>query len=1114
MSTNVQDSLIGRKVKSPQELRSMLGLIKKSFSLLNERKQVFLPNTDGVVYETDQPVRQDDVLQAVSIGALTAFYVCPGYWNETATQTQIDHWLKNNPHGIVDKSGNMYQRFGEGGETVAPEPEAWLAGRADVRDALIAGGHLLNNVVTLDRPEGRPRKAARPPIPPHIPRFAKRFNSAEQFGSTTERPGEAAGGGEPSKRPAKAVEALAERQPVQFTCITNRDGLLAKVYSLDEHGRAKAEARAHIVKGQHDRGDAETLDEFMLIRAELAADPSCCLVYGIAQSECGGLTLKRLRDKHPGSIARCREDFTFPAGQPGVLVFDFDRDKRAGAKRWIWQELDSVVCEILPELEDTRRAWVPSSSAFIRDKNGNELIGAGGWRLYVFVDNAAAIPRITEYAYQRLWARGHGRIEFGDPDGDCCQALDRSLLDIAMAQPEREDFIAEPVLKDGLYRKLPDEFPMLLGQGGMLRTGDIPLPEPMDLWRRTCAVLLGAKAAAEPERRTKIERVTEKHLQAAREANPGKPDDELRRDIRRVLERQDGGLLPDSFVLYQGDGKPIAAGELRRDRKRYEGLQLRSVAEPDYNGGHLTAKCHLNPGSHRMPVICDLAHGLKTVYRLSGKVREIELIPGTKSEQLTDYFEVLKECPELFERGERLTLVSEQAGSLLSVSAEWINATMDEMAAFYSTKQEGKKLVKVNKDAPDWVGKRVLAKKELWSFANLRGIITAPILNFDGMIVCEPGFDAITELYLVQGEYPAIPEYPSMDELKTAFARLWRPFKEFPFDGPDSRGVLIAAVLTGVMRPLLDKAPGFAFVAPMPGTGKTYLAQCIAAIAGAGSAVRTWPEDEDEMLKVIITCLLAGRRCIFFDNADGVKRSNHLEGMLTSGEFEGRVLGSNQDYSGTANPLILITGNNFTPAGALPRRLITCRLDAECERPERRVFHVQPVDDCRRHRQELVAAALTLLRSFMRAGCPRQVEWPVGGFESWDKHIRQCVLWLNAQGISIALGDPAGSQENARAENPDVQKLEAFLTAVYGVHGEGKWTAQTLAQEAVGHARDDWAKQLNAAVNAIAAPKGIVDTLMLGHWIKKHRDVRGAGYRLMQAAEKSHGATQWQVLLA
>jgi hypothetical protein len=38
--------------------------------------------------------------------------------------------------------------------------------------------------------------------------------------------------------------------------------------------------------------------------------------------------------------------------------------------------------------------------------------------------------------------------------------------------------------------------------------------------------------------------------------------------------------------------------------------------------------------------------------------------------------------------------------------------------------------------------------------------------------------------------------------------------------------------------------------------------------------------------------------------------------------------------------------------------------------------------------------------------------------------------------------------------------------------------------------------------------------LMLGHWIKKHRDVRGAGYRLMQAAEKSHGAAQWQVLLA
>ncbi len=127
-----------------------------------------------------------------------------------------------------------------------------------------------------------------------------------------------------------------------------------------------------------------------------------------------------------------------------------DYDPRDGQPALDWQEIDKIIGEIIPSWADAQRLWRASSSAFLYTEEGVELIGKGGWRCYAMADNAAAIPGVGAFLYQALWKKGHGYIKISKSG----QSLDRSLVDAAVWQPERIDFAAEPVLGDGLERRL------------------------------------------------------------------------------------------------------------------------------------------------------------------------------------------------------------------------------------------------------------------------------------------------------------------------------------------------------------------------------------------------------------------------------------------------------------------------------------------------------------------------------------------------------------------------------------------------------------------------------------------------------------------------------------
>ena len=267
-------------------------------------------------------------------------------------------------------------------------------------------------------------------------------------------------------------------------------------------------------------------------------------------------------------------------------------------------------------------------------------------------------------------------------------------------------------------------------------------------------------------------------------------------------------------------------------------------------------------------------------------------------------------------------------------------------------------------DPPTWLCQQLNAKSGERGLRELRAVINAPILRPDGSLLSTPGYDEATGLLLKAEAWPHVPEAPTRSQ---AFEELWRPFHEFPFVTKEDRAVMVASVLTAVVRRILPNAPASSFDAPEAGTGKTLLAKCVLRICGAVPTATPACREEDELRKRLLAALREGKPGILLDNVRGQFGSAALEAFLTSEHYGDRVLGVSTILTLPTNVMFLISGNNFQPTGDLYRRLLTTRIDAESDAPERRSFKVEPLSYCTDHRQELVAAALTLLRGFVVA---------------------------------------------------------------------------------------------------------------------------------------------------
>lgn len=411
-------------------------------------------------------------------------------------------------------------------------------------------------------------------------------------------------------------------------------------------------------------------------------------------------------------------------------------------------------------------------------------------------------------------------------------------------------------------------------------------------------------------------------------------------------------------------------------------------------------------------------------------------------------------------------------------------------------------------DCPGDVAEAVLSAVGAWpSIPPLVGIVQAPTLRADGTVLDQPGYDAASGLLLDPGDiaFPPIPAAPSRAEAERALVRLRAPFADFPFAAEADLAVILSAVLTALVRPTLRAAPAFLLTAPTMGSGKTLLATIVSYIAtGRAPAMMSQAEDAEAERKRLLAVLMEGGAVAVLDNIERPLASDALCSILTEPVFRDRVLGVTRTAAVPTNTSWFITGNNAQVVGDLTVRVLTCRLDPACERPEERTFTVDLHREVPCQRGELAAAALTIIRAYLAAGSPPQPVPTFGRFEQWQAWCRFPLIWLG-------LADPCSTRAAAEGKDPVRARLGALLEGWRGLFGGDELTV-AVAIKALGKVELDTAGRtaLTEAMREIAGEKDGINGRRLGNFIARHEGRFERGLRF-ERGEAGYLGVLWRV---
>lgn len=662
-----------------------------------------------------------------------------------------------------------------------------------------------------------------------------------------------------------------------------------------------------------------------------------CLSYGIpVNAQATHVTTQR-KFKAAGQplnmAPRTAEAMAWPQG-PGVMLIDYDPDDIALPP----QQLRDALYQCCPALQGAAHVWaVSTSSCLINKTTGQEVRGVKGQRVYVFTANAIDIPRAAAVLAKRAWLNGFGYIKISKSG----QKLVRCIIDTAVFQTNRIDYCAPAECEPPLKQVKPK--PELHGNPVLALDTMAALPDltqsDEDEYQRLLTQAKTAKAGEAKMVRDQymVNRVTE--LVAT-----GMDHEVATKMVSDSLERN---ILGPAFVLTTEDGDQVTAGQLLQNRAQWHGTRFCDPIEPDYHQDHRIARAYLlGPGRPRLH---SFAHGSHS-YELTAMTETVRLTAGGRHTYMNQVATVLNQRSELYRRADRLVAITPE--STFEVQTEHHVLTIFDRSFRFEKFNEKKKAWLVC-DPPATLAQQFLGAFGP-QFPAIKALITAPIMEpHTRRVLTTTGYDTSTGVYAAMPDdvHPVILQ-PNLAEVEHALQVLWWSVRLFPYAEPVDETVMLTAMLTAIERPLLPTAPGFAFDAPVQASGKSLLTKVLAELSGTSPVMSPHPgsSGEQELRKSIFAMLLEGRRVIVFDNVIGEVDSASLAAVYTSPTYSDRILGKSSSGTVPTNALILMSGNNITLKGDLPRRVLKCRIDPKTETPHQRSFAFDPAAMVRDHR--------------------------------------------------------------------------------------------------------------------------------------------------------------------
>ncbi len=385
----------------------------------------------------------------------------------------------------------------------------------------------------------------------------------------------------------------------------------------------------------------------------------------------------------------------------------------------------------------------------------------------------------------------------------------------------------------------------------------------------------------------------------------------------------------------------------------------------------------------------------------------------------------------------------------------------------------------------------------------LAGVARQPFFReSDGELITQAGYDKISQRFGVfDSRQFAIPD-PTLDAARSALASLEGLLPEFHFVAANDKAAALSGIFTAVVRPTLPYAPAYHAKAPVFASGKTYLCELLGAFAGpAGNLKVSYPTSSEEATKGMLSLLLSGPAVIEFDDMDtdwiphGV-----IKRMLTAEHITDRILGVSKTATVSTRTLVLGSGNNVGPVRDLLRRVLTIHIDPRCATPATMTYYGSPVEKVRACRGFYVAAVLTIILAWRKAGSPRAEVGSIvtyGG--AWTDYCRHPLMWLGYP-------DPATALLEQVKHDPDGDALGRLMAKWQSAFG----SAPTTVRKAVETALLGNADLLDAMREFPIEERGEINRSKFG-WLLKKNANRIVGGLEFQKGE-ADGRTAWRVV--
>jgi hypothetical protein len=394
--------------------------------------------------------------------------------------------------------------------------------------------------------------------------------------------------------------------PITVSCVTKAKGPLTKIMTIDPTTGelVKDGSECSMSEGFIMQITVRSLDGFQ--RMLRSRTENQALVHGVSQHKKAKVVTVPKIGKVPAMqdglpvIARSK-DFIAYTDSPTAMLLDHDKAKEdsvgsaAARASYLPEALLEILATVHPDLAKAGYVATPATSACIYDSAGNMLRGEGtGSHTYIFPMRGTDIPRYLAVLGKRLFLAGLGRIEISRSG----QLLLRTLVDLTVGSPERLDFVAGAVCRNGLVQRLP---PPTVRNGGFVDTTTLLDLTPEEE-QQYLTIVQELKNEAQPQK----EKVSAEYVEQS--AAKLVKDGITLEDARSIVVSRQNHVLQDNDLLhFNGKIGAVTVGEVLDNGPAYDRKSTADPLEPEYEGGSKTkAKFFWNDGN---PIVHSYAHG-------------------------------------------------------------------------------------------------------------------------------------------------------------------------------------------------------------------------------------------------------------------------------------------------------------------------------------------------------------------------------------------------------------------------------------------------------------------------------------------------------------------------